>query len=118
MIKEAQAANTKECAIKYIQADVANGLPFPDAEFDVVCAASAFHWFSNPSSIRETARILKPRGYYFIIGGRGRKIQPNATDQISVKIQQIFNEAGVPPKAIKFPGRLQVRLNLKVLRLL
>lgn len=102
MIKEAQAANTHECNIKYIRADIANGLPFPDGEFDVVTATSAFHWFSNPSSIRETARILKRRGYYFVIGGRSSN-GLKGVDPIREKIHQIFNEAGVPPKPIKYP---------------
>lgn len=101
MIKEAQAANQGNCKIKYIQADISKGLPFPDEEFDVVTAASAFHWFSNPSSIKEAARILKPNGYYFVIGARERKILPKNTEGIKANIRQILKEAGVPPKPYK-----------------
>lgn len=101
MICEAQDANTADCTIKYIRADVSNGLPFPDEEFDVVTAASAFHWFSNPSSIREVERILKPQGYYFIIGAQDRKISSKKGDPIKDNIKQIFKDAGAPPKPNK-----------------
>ena len=103
MIKEAQAANTPKCTIKYIKADVSNGLPFPDEEFDAVTAASAFHWFSNPSSIREVARILKPQGYYYIIGARGRNDPSKEMNPIKANIKKILKEAGVPPKPNKYP---------------
>lgn len=95
MIKEAQAANNKTCCIKYIQADIALGLPFADEQFDVVTAASAFHWFSNPSSIKEVARILKPNGYYFIIGGKNRYYQSKKSNPLKQNIQQIIQENGV-----------------------
>jgi ubiquinone/menaquinone biosynthesis C-methylase UbiE len=95
MIKEAQAANNKASSIKYIQADVALGLPFADDQFDVVTAASAFHWFSNPSSIKEVARILKPNGYYFVIGGKSRYHPNPKADPIKENIERIFREFGV-----------------------
>lgn len=98
MIKEARAANTKDCSIKYIQADVSNELPFPDEQFDVVSASSAFHWFANPSSVREVARILKPHGYYFIIGSKSRFESDKVLDPIKASIRRILEEAGVPPK--------------------
>lgn len=101
MIREAQAANQANCTLKYIRADVANGLPFPNEEFDVVTAASAFHWFSNPSSIREVARILKPEGYYYVIGAREKKVLPKNTETIKTNIRQILHDAGVPPRPNK-----------------
>ncbi len=100
MIKEARAANTKNCSIRYIQADVANELPFADEEFDVVTASSAFHWFANPSSIREVARILKPQGYYFVIGSKSR-LEPASVDPVLSNIKRILEESGVPPKPKK-----------------
>lgn len=103
MIKEAQAANTKACCIKYIQADIALGLPFADEQFDVVTAASAFHWFSNPSSIKEIARVLKPNGYYFIIGGKNRYQESKKPDPIKEKIDQLIEESGTPKQKGKTP---------------
>ena len=34
----------------------------PDASFDVVTAAQAFHWFDKPAALGEAARILRPNG--------------------------------------------------------
>jgi ubiquinone/menaquinone biosynthesis C-methylase UbiE len=34
----------------------------PDASFDVVTAAQAFHWFDKPAALSEAARILRPGG--------------------------------------------------------
>lgn len=101
MIKEAQAANTKACSIKYIQADIALGLPFADDQFDVVTAASAFHWFANPSSIKEVARVLKPNGYYFIIGGKNRYHQSKKPEILKQNIEKIIQEHGVVRQKMK-----------------
>lgn len=98
MLKEAQTAIGTCSRIKYIRSDVVNGLPFPDEEFDVVTAVSAFHWFANPSSIQEVARILKPEGYYFIIGAKGKEAEQMCQSLIKMNIKKILKEAGVPPK--------------------
>lgn len=101
MIKEARAANNKDCSIKYIQADVANELPFADEEFDVVSASSAFHWFANSSSIKEVARILKPQGYYFVIGSKSRLEADKTQDPIKTHIIKLLETFGVPPNPKK-----------------
>lgn len=95
MIKEAIAANNKICSIKYIQADMALGLPFADEQFDVVVATSSFHWFSNPSSIKEVERIIKPKGYYFVIGGAPRYQQNKKPNPLKENIERIMDEFGV-----------------------
>jgi len=47
---------------RYVQGEAAaTGLP--DASFDLVTAAQAFHWFDVPPTMRELARILKPSGW-------------------------------------------------------
>ncbi len=104
MIKEAQAANTPACTIKYIHADIALGLPFSDEQFDVVTAASAFHWFSNPSSIKEVARILKPNGYYFIIGGKSRYQESKKPDPLKENVDRIVKEFGIIKPKKKEPS--------------
>lgn len=101
MIKEAKAANDKNYNIKYIQADVANELPFTDEIFDVVSASSAFHWFANSSSIKEVERILKPNGYYFVVGSKSRLDTGKSLDTIKVNIRKILEDSGVPPKPKK-----------------
>jgi SAM-dependent methyltransferase len=41
----------------------AESLPFPDASFDVVVSASAFHYFRDPlGALEEMARVLRPNG--------------------------------------------------------
>lgn len=117
MIKEAQAANTKECCIKYIKADVGLGLPFADEQFDVVTATSSFHWFANPSSIREVARILKPEGYYFIVGGKTRDQQNRKADSLKENIDRILEEFGIakPRKPIPPVADLLEAQNFKIL---
>ncbi|KAJ3165425.1 hypothetical protein HDU88_004221 [Geranomyces variabilis] len=37
-------------------------IPFPDATFDAVVVAQAFHWFATMDSLVEIARVLKPGG--------------------------------------------------------
>lgn len=102
MIKEAHSENNKTCMIKYIQADIAMGLPFADDQFEVVTASSAFHWFANPSSIQEVARILKPQGYYFVIEAKGRYQQIVKPNPLKENIGRIMEEFNVPVK-IKRP---------------
>ena len=40
----------------------AEEIPAPDASYDVVVAAQAFHWFDQDRALPEIARVLKPGG--------------------------------------------------------
>lgn len=102
MLEKAEAANDHICSIKYLLGNVADELPFPDEEFDVVTAVSAFHWFANSSSVREVARLLKPRGYYFIVGGmsnKNKKVINPIKQQIKLIIQEVLGQP-IPKKEI------------------
>ena len=55
----------------YVRAP-AEKLPFPDAVFDVVTSFSAFHWFANTQALGEIARVLKPKGYFFVVNKNDR----------------------------------------------
>jgi SAM-dependent methyltransferase len=48
------------------EADVLAGsaerIPLDDASVDAVFVAEAFHWFDSKASVREVARVLRPRG--------------------------------------------------------
>jgi ubiquinone/menaquinone biosynthesis C-methylase UbiE len=55
----------------------AEQLPYSNATFDLVTSRVAPHHFSSPESfIRETARVLKPRGYFLLIDGTVEDGQP------------------------------------------
>ncbi|MEG3437281.1 methyltransferase domain-containing protein [Pannus brasiliensis CCIBt3594] len=46
----------------------ASALPFPDASFDTVISANAFHYFDDPNvALREMKRVLKPNGNLIIL---------------------------------------------------
>ncbi|HWF18046.1 MAG TPA: class I SAM-dependent methyltransferase [Verrucomicrobiae bacterium] len=48
----------------------AEQLPYPDGQFDLVTCRVAAHHFSSPADfIRETARVLKPGGFFLLIDG-------------------------------------------------
>ena len=46
----------------------ASELPFGEAEFDLLTAATAFHWFCDDVSVASLHRVLKPGGYFAILG--------------------------------------------------
>lgn len=57
----------------------AEQLPYPDASFDLVTCRVAAHHFSSPENfVRETARVLKPGGYFLLIDGTVEDGQPEA----------------------------------------
>jgi SAM-dependent methyltransferase len=45
-----------------VLAGTAEDLPLDTESADVVCAGQAFHWFDLDRSLRELARVLRPRG--------------------------------------------------------
>jgi ubiquinone/menaquinone biosynthesis C-methylase UbiE len=57
----------------------AEALPYPDASFDLVSSRVAPHHFSSPEKfIQETARVLKPGGYFLLIDGSVYDGEPEA----------------------------------------
>ena len=45
----------------------AEELPVPDASYDVVVVAQAFHWFDHERALPEIARVLKPGGRLAVV---------------------------------------------------
>ena len=51
-----------------IHQQAASELQFGDASFDLLTAATAFHWFCDPASVRGLHRVLKPGACFAILG--------------------------------------------------
>ncbi len=45
----------------------AEDIPAPDASYDVVVVAQAFHWFDHDRALPEIARVLKPGGWLAVV---------------------------------------------------
>ncbi len=59
----------------------AEELPYADASFDLVTSRIAPHHFSSPESfIRETARVLRPGGWFLLIDGSVPDDEPEAEE--------------------------------------
>ena len=57
----------------------AEQLPYPDAAFDLVTCRVAAHHFSSPETfVRESARVLRPGGWFLLIDGTVEDDQPEA----------------------------------------
>lgn len=51
-----------------IHTAAASELPFPDAHFDLLTAATAFHWFCDDASVRCLHRVTRPGGWFVVLG--------------------------------------------------
>ena len=59
----------------------AEDFPYTDARFDLVtCRIAAHHFSSPPDFVRETARVLKPGGWFLLIDGSIGDDQPEAEE--------------------------------------
>ena len=59
----------------------AEQFPYPDASFDLVTCRVAAHHFSSPADfVGETARVLKPEGWFLLIDGSIEDHQPEAEE--------------------------------------
>jgi SAM-dependent methyltransferase len=58
-----------EAAVPGVEAldDTAEALPLPDASFDVVTVAQAFHWFRPAEALAEVRRVLRPGGWLLMV---------------------------------------------------
>ena len=54
----------------------AEWLPLPDASFDVLTAAQAFHWFDHARALPELARVLRPGGRLALVWNTRDEAKP------------------------------------------
>jgi len=67
MLAQAQQKLEGFAGVSFQMATV-RSLPFPDAHFDVILSASAFHYFDAPeAALEEMQRVLKPQGRILIL---------------------------------------------------
>jgi ubiquinone/menaquinone biosynthesis C-methylase UbiE len=70
MLERAREAASARGLTVETREHAAEVLPYPDATFDLVTCRVAAHHFSSPEAfIAETARVLKPGGYFLLIDG-------------------------------------------------
>ena len=59
MIEHARSTMPEGARVEFVVSR-AEALPFPDASFDLVSCAQAFHWFEPQAAFAQCARVLKP----------------------------------------------------------
>jgi ubiquinone/menaquinone biosynthesis C-methylase UbiE len=80
----------------------AEALPYADETFDLVTCRVAPHHFSSPESfVAETARVLRPSGYFVLIDGSVPDGEPDAEEWIHrlEKLRDPSHNRFLPPAA-------------------
>jgi len=81
MLDRARELATERGLVVKIQHHTAESLPYSDATFDLVTCRVAAHHFSSPGAfVHESARVLKPGGYFLVIDGSVEDHQPEAEE--------------------------------------
>jgi SAM-dependent methyltransferase len=75
-------------------AGTAEGIPVPDAAFDAVFVADAFHWFDWPVALAEIARVLRPRGGLALIWNHWWETEPPIPAQALELLDDRFSGSG------------------------
>lgn len=76
----------------------AENLGFDDSSFDVVCAATAWHWFDGNSAFLQSNRVLRPNGR-LCIAALGWHLAQGSVGQITLDLIRKHIER---PQQIKF----------------
>ncbi len=79
----------------------AEAFPYPDGAFDLVTCRVAAHHFSGPENfVRESARVLKPDGWFLVIDGTVEDDQPEAEtwSHAVEKLRDPSHHRFVPPR--------------------
>lgn len=85
MLENAQLLATDADKKIQIAQHSAESLPYPDQTFDAVTCRVAAHHFSSPGEfVSESARVLKPGGYFLLIDGTVPDNQPEAASWMNM----------------------------------
>ncbi len=82
----------------------AESLPYQEASFDLVTCRVAAHHFSSPQAfVHESARVLKPGGYFLVIDGSVEDNQPEAEEWLHwvEKYRDPSHNGFLPPRRWK-----------------
>ena len=86
MIEQAHTLLPHGAAVEFRIAR-AEALPFPDAAFDLISCAQAFHWFEPHAAFAECARVLHPGGALTIFWKHAAR-----DDVLTITAEQIIRE--------------------------
>lgn len=79
MLERVREAATERGLMVETQQHPAEEMPYADGSFDLVSCRIAPHHFSSPASfVKETARVLKPGGFFLLIDGSVPDGEPEA----------------------------------------
>jgi ubiquinone/menaquinone biosynthesis C-methylase UbiE len=72
----------------------AERIPLPDASFDAVFVADAFHWFDWPLALEEIARVLQPSGGLALVWNHWWETEPPVPEEALDLLARRFTESG------------------------
>ena len=98
MLREANDAARRDGLDILHRQGRAEDTDLPDASFDLITAATCWHWFDRPAAARECARLLRPGGRLIIAHQDWLRRPGNVID---VTLQAI-HRVNPPPKARKW----------------
>jgi SAM-dependent methyltransferase len=100
-------------SVRVINADFDVWSPSPDEQYDLVFAATAWHWLNPTTRYKHAARLLRPRGYLAVWSAA--HVFPEDGDPFFEEVQAVYDEIGegLPTGAVQpRPGEL-AEINLE-----
>jgi SAM-dependent methyltransferase len=83
----------------------AESIPLPDASVDVVCAATAFHWFDHEVAMPEIARVVRDGGGLGLIWNERDERVPWVRE-----MTEIIRWDGYRPYGVEFDWRPKIEI--------